>query len=210
MCTSVTSTRSEVKVKVTELPKLRKVHFSTSISSAILAWSSKLMVGGHRTGPAYRSQSFEFPSRKAITRVRTSSSIDIWRNSNGHISVVRDTTVTWLSVLVVLHVLCMLTWPWPDPRSRSWSRSIWTTIAHNCTFLGLSPPPLSRVAQNWWLVVIVWTWSTACRSPIFEFPPTRATVSREFKLRRMSIFHDIQMTIFRYCVMLQSRGWGRR
>ena len=52
MCTSVTSTRSKVKVKVTELPKLRKVHFSKSISSAISAWSSKLMVGGHSMGPA--------------------------------------------------------------------------------------------------------------------------------------------------------------
>ena len=49
--TSVTSTRSKVKVKVTELPKLRKVHFSRSISSAILAWSSKLMVDGHSMGP---------------------------------------------------------------------------------------------------------------------------------------------------------------
>jgi len=25
----------------------------------------------------------------------------------------------------------------------------------------------------------------------------------------MSIFHDIQMAIFRYCVMLQSHGWVR-
>jgi len=47
MHTNMTSTRSKVKVKVTELPKLRKVHFSRSISSAFLAWSSKLMVGGH-------------------------------------------------------------------------------------------------------------------------------------------------------------------
>ena len=46
----VTLTRSKVKVKVTELPKLRKVHFSRSISSAISAWSSKLMVGGHSMG----------------------------------------------------------------------------------------------------------------------------------------------------------------
>ena len=52
MRTSVTSTRSKVKVKVMELPKLRKVHFSRSISSAILAWSSKLMVDGHSMGPA--------------------------------------------------------------------------------------------------------------------------------------------------------------
>jgi len=33
-------------------------------------------------------------------------------------------------------------------------------------------------------------------------------LSREFKLRRMSIFHEIQMAVFRYCVMLQSRGWA--
>jgi len=46
MRTSVTSTRSKVKVKVTKLPNLRKVHFSRSISSAISAWSSKLMVDG--------------------------------------------------------------------------------------------------------------------------------------------------------------------
>jgi len=51
MHTSVTSTRSKVKVKVTELPKLRKVHFSRYISSAVFAWSSKVMVDGHSTGP---------------------------------------------------------------------------------------------------------------------------------------------------------------
>ena len=51
MRTSVTSTQPKVKVKVTERPKLRKVHFSMSISSAISAWSSKLMVGGHSMGP---------------------------------------------------------------------------------------------------------------------------------------------------------------
>jgi len=49
MHTSVTSTRS--KVKVTELPKLRKVHFSRPISSAVFAWSSKVMVGSGSTGP---------------------------------------------------------------------------------------------------------------------------------------------------------------
>ena len=51
MHTVVTSTRSKVKVKVTELPKLRKVHFSRSISSAVFAWSSEVMVGGDSTGP---------------------------------------------------------------------------------------------------------------------------------------------------------------
>jgi len=50
MHTSVTSTQSMVKVKVTELPKLRKMHFSMSISSAVFAWSSKVMLGGDSTG----------------------------------------------------------------------------------------------------------------------------------------------------------------
>jgi len=50
MHTSVTSTRS--KVKVTELPKLQKVQFSRSISSAVFVWSSKVMVGSDSTGPA--------------------------------------------------------------------------------------------------------------------------------------------------------------
>jgi len=33
-------------------------------------------------------------------------------------------------------------------------------------------------------------------------------LSREFKLRPMSMFYEIQMAIFRYCVKLQSRGWA--
>ena len=49
---SVTSTRSKVKIKVTELPKFRKVHFSRSISSATLALSSKLMVDYDNMGPS--------------------------------------------------------------------------------------------------------------------------------------------------------------
>jgi len=49
MRTSVTLTRS--KVKVTELPKLRKLHFSRSISSVVLEWSSKLVVDGDSMGP---------------------------------------------------------------------------------------------------------------------------------------------------------------
>ena len=48
---SLTSTRSKVQVKVTELPKLPKVHFSRSISSAVFAWSSKVMIGDDSTGP---------------------------------------------------------------------------------------------------------------------------------------------------------------
>jgi len=65
------------------------------------------MVGGDsRWTTACRSPIFKFPARKAITRVQTSPFVDISRNSNGHISVVRDATVTCLGTLVVLHVLC--------------------------------------------------------------------------------------------------------
>jgi len=93
MSTSVTSTRSKVKVKVkvTDLLKFRKLHFSTSISSTILAWGSKLMVGHHSMGPSLQL-------------------VGVWFSN------------------------CLL-----------------------------------------------------------------RKVSREFKLRRMSIFHEIQMAIFRYC-----------
>ena len=64
---------------------------------------------------ACRSPIFDVPSRKAITTVQTSPNVDISRHSNGHISVVRDATVRWLGVLVVVQVLCMLIWPWPAP-----------------------------------------------------------------------------------------------
>ena len=61
-------------------------------------------------GPATACWSaiFEFPSTKCITRVQTSPNVDISGNSNGHTSVLHDATVTWLGMLVVLHVLCML------------------------------------------------------------------------------------------------------
>jgi len=53
--------------------------------------------------------------------------VDISANSTGHISELRDATVTWLGKLVVLHILCMLMWLWPDRRSRSRSRGFWTS-----------------------------------------------------------------------------------
>jgi len=60
--TSVTSTRSKmkVKIKVTELPKLRKMHFSRSISSIVLACSSKLMLGGDSMGPGLQAVGARF------------------------------------------------------------------------------------------------------------------------------------------------------
>jgi len=90
--------RIKVKVKVTELLKFQKLHFSRYISSAIFAWSSKLMAGSNSMG--------------------------------------RGLQLVWARFLNFL--------------------------------LG--------------------------------------KLSREFRLYRMSLFYKIQMTIFRYCVTLQSHG----
>jgi len=45
-------TLTRCKVKVTGLLNFRKLHFSRSIPSAILAWSSKLMVECDSMGPS--------------------------------------------------------------------------------------------------------------------------------------------------------------
>jgi len=54
--------------------------------------------------------------------------VHISLNSNGHISVLRDATVTWLGMLVVLHV-CVC-WCDLDPiqgQGQGQGRSIWTS-----------------------------------------------------------------------------------
>ena len=92
----MTLTRSKVKVKVTGLLNFRQ-----------LAKPCMLAV---MTAAPLRGFLVEFPSRKAITGVQTSRDVEISRNSNGHISVLRNATVTRLGTLVVLHALCMLVW----------------------------------------------------------------------------------------------------
>ena len=69
------------------------------------------MVGDDSTGPGLQlvgARFLNFLLGKLFTRVQTSPFVDISRNSNGRISVVRDATVTCLGMLVVLQVLCML------------------------------------------------------------------------------------------------------
>jgi len=79
-----------------ELLKFRKLHISRSISSAILARSSKLMVGSDSSDsmgprlPLCLSPIFQFPSKNAIREVQTSRNLDIRRISDGHISVLLD------------------------------------------------------------------------------------------------------------------------
>jgi len=129
-------------VKVTRLLKFRKLHFSRSISSAILAWSSKLMVDHDSTGPSLqlvRVQFLNFLFRKLSCELKWN--VDITRTSNGHISILLEATVTWSGMLEVLYVLRILMLPWPDPRSRS----LTSCTFENCTFLRL-PPLLFGVA----------------------------------------------------------------
>jgi len=56
--------------------------------------------------------------------------------SSGHISALFEDKVTQLGMLVVLQVLCMLIWPWPDPRSSSKSWGFWSS--ENCWKLHFS------------------------------------------------------------------------
>jgi len=77
---------------------------------------------------------------------------------------------------------------------------VWTA------WVGLSPPPLSQGAQNWWLVTIAWICSAACRSPICNFLLRK--LSHEFIVRGMSILHEFQTVIFPYCFWMVSHGWA--
>jgi len=94
--------------------------------------------------------------------------VDIAQISNGHISGLLQGKVTCSGKLVVLYVLRMLIWPWPDQRSRSRSLSFWSS--ENCTFLCLSLPYRHR-AQNWWLTTIVWHLVYSFLEPHFWISP---------------------------------------
>jgi len=56
-----------VKVKVTELLEFQKLHFSMSISSAILAWSSKLMVDYDSMGHSFPEPDLGISPQLAVT-----------------------------------------------------------------------------------------------------------------------------------------------
>ena len=82
MCTSLTSTRSKVKIKVTELLKFWKLHFSRSISSTSLVRSSKLM------GPSLQLVGARFLNflLSKLSRDFKRHSVDIAGLSKGRIS----------------------------------------------------------------------------------------------------------------------------
>jgi len=85
MRTSVTLTQSKVKIKVTELLKFQKLHFSMSISSAILAWRSKLMVDYDSVRPSlqhFGARFFNFLLSK-LTWLQTSTECRHYRTFKG-------------------------------------------------------------------------------------------------------------------------------
>jgi len=103
-------TRSKVKVKVTGLMKFQKLHFSTSISSAILAWTSKLMVDYDSTGPSLervRARFLNFFLTK-LSRDFKLRGMSILRELQRALYPYCLRTATWSGTLVVLYVLCML------------------------------------------------------------------------------------------------------
>jgi len=91
-------------------------------------------------------------------------------------------------VWVDLDRICAPVCLWPDPKSRSRLLSFWSS--ENCTILGLSPPPIWRGAENWWLIMIVWDLVYSLSEPDY------CKLSREFKLRRISILQDFQRVIY--------------
>jgi len=106
MHTNVTLTRS--KVKVTELLKFRKLHFSRSISSAMFTWSSKLMVDHDSTGPSLqlvRAQFSNFLVRKLSREFLLHTECRYHTNFKWPYFCTAGGYVTWSGMLVVLCVL---------------------------------------------------------------------------------------------------------
>jgi len=139
------------KVKVTELLKLWELHFSRSVSSAVLAWSSKLMAGRDSMGPGLQlvgawflnfllgklSWEFKLCSVLIFHEIQRPYFGNAWCYSHmvGQAASPKY-TVCWSDL---------------DPiqgQGQGDGPLDLLTFAHNCTFLGLYPPPLSCGAQN--------------------------------------------------------------
>ena len=127
----MTLTRSKVKIKVTGLLNFRQL--------------AKPCMLAAMTAAPLRGFLVEFPS---IKTVQTSSKVDISRNSNGHISVVRDAVGHAAIPTRTVYADVILS-PIPiQGQGQGHGAFELPTIAHNFIFLRLSPPPFSRGAQN--------------------------------------------------------------
>ena len=105
------------------------------------------------------------------------------------------------------------------------------TVADSCTVSGLSPPPLPRGPQNWWLTLTVWDLGYSLSQPYFEFPSrkgiTRVQTSRNVDISRhanghISVVRDATVRCLGTLVVLhiacmfmwpwpdpRSRSWSR-
>jgi len=199
MCTSVTSTRS--KVKVTELLSCRKLHFSRSVSSAILSWSSKLTVGNDSTGPdlqLFGARFSNFLVRKLSRefnlcgcRYYTNFKASYFRGYShtvGHAGsptciVHADMTLTRSKVKVKVKVTKLL-----DLQKLHFSRSICSAILAWSSKLTVANDSMGPGLQL-----------VAARFSHFLL----RKLSCEFRLRWMSILHEFQRAIFTYCLRIE-------
>ena len=108
--TDVTLTWSKVKVKVTDLLKFRKLQFSTSTSSAILAWHSQLMGDYDSMGPSLQLFGARFLNFPPVSGHVTSNFAKCWYHQNPlhFISTLAGARSLWLWLHVGRNILCTL------------------------------------------------------------------------------------------------------
>jgi len=114
------------------LLQFQKLQFSESTFSAVLAWSSKLMVDDDSMGPSLHlvvARFTNFLLRKLSHEFKLTQ-CPHYTNFKWPYFRIAWGRVTRLGTLVVLQLLCMLIWSWPDPRSRSRLRGFWSS--KNC------------------------------------------------------------------------------
>jgi len=108
---------------------------------------------------------------------------------------------------IVVQVLCMLIWPWSDPRWRLRSRGFQNS--ENCRKLHCSRS-ISSAILAWSSKLMVDHDSSSLQADwvrFSNFDPLK--LAGEFKLRGMSILHEFQMVIFPYWWWLPSYGRAR-
>jgi len=102
----------KVKVKVIDLLNFRKLHFSASISSAILAWSSKRMVDYDGMGPRL----YPIGARFLNFSHMTSNFAKCWYHQNplGFISSMPEKIAFWLWLQELTTTSCARWRRWPS------------------------------------------------------------------------------------------------
>ena len=124
----MTLTWSKVNIKVTDLLKFQKLHFSTSISCTILAWSSKMMVDYYSflepdfwISPSWRSRDFQVGKMLILPE------------STGFISALPEARSLWLWLQVGHNKLCMLVAMTVSPPMAIFAMSVVLLNVQTCT-----------------------------------------------------------------------------